>query len=272
MPAISNLHKCLLLLLFLAVAALHLSSSGGIRFGGEEDESSGFGGTGRMPAGGSGLGGTGLRPYLGDSGEVQIRFQPEAILIADQVADEDIRRLPPATTILPPVAVVTTPGFAAEKPAEVAITDAIQLQLNRDAVVYERILDSLEGYLPESASLFPQEPAAAPEDAVLVSPGEPAPEVAILTPEEPISAPAGFAGNNAGDSAPDPATLTWAALARYLAENSPAQDTGAREVSDERSAAQRPNRIRRPDLPPVQRGRLIQRPAILPPRVQPMRF
>ena len=108
---LSNLQKLLLALFLLAVAALNTGSSGGIRFGGDEDEGSGFGGTGRMPTGGSGLGGTGFKPFLGDAGEVRIRFEPNAVLIAEQVVEEEIRRIPEASEVLPPVAVVHRAGI-----------------------------------------------------------------------------------------------------------------------------------------------------------------
>jgi len=276
MPAISNPQKVLLALLFLAIVALNAGSSGGIRFGGDEEGGSGFGGTGRMPTGGSGLGGTGLKPFLGDSGEVRIQYEPEAILIADQIADEDIKRIPKATVVLPPAAVVTIPGFAAEKSAEIAITDAIQLQLQRDAVIYERIRESVEGYYPpEVDSLGSRILAPGPATEQSAAP-DPLNEMSVAAAAftQPTPAPAADESHDA-DSAPNPATLTWAELARYLASNDPVRATDGVTVAEATkvsAATQRPNRIRRPELPPVQRGRIIQRPAILPPRVQPLQF
>lgn len=266
MLAVSHLQRLLLLLLVI-LAVLHASSSGSFRRGGEDDEGSGFGGTGRAPTGGSGLGGTGLRPFLGDSGEVLIRVQPEAVSIADQLVDADIRRMPSATTILPPVAIVTTSEFASEKPAEVAITDSIQLQLNRDALVFDRIQDSIEGYLPEPGASPPQATPAAPEEIADVV------EIAVDVEAAPATEePDAVISGSTEDAGSDPARLTWAELATYLAENSQAQGADRPEEMEARSAMQRPNRIRRPELPPVQRGRVIPRPALLPPRVQPMRF
>ena len=274
----SNLQKSLLALLFLALAALNTGSSGGIRFGGEEDEGSGFGGTGRMPTGGSGLGGTGFKPFLGDTGEVQIRYEPNAVVISRQVVEEEIRRIPETETILPPVAVVSTSDFAAEHTAEVAITDSIQRRLQRDAVIYDRILESVEGYYPPETD-YSSQSNAAPE----LAPDEQSPETgrreesiafASATPAEP--APAAVSGEAvATEPAPDPARITWAELASFLAENSPApeaEEVHPTEVEAEPPSVQRPDRIRRPELPQVQRGRIIRRPAILPPRVQPMRF
>lgn len=271
---LSNFQKLALALFLLAVAALNTGSSGGIRFGGDEDEGSGFGGTGRAPAGGSGLGGTGLKPFLGNAGEVRIRFEPDAVVIAEQVVEEEVRRIPEASEVLPPVTVVTAPEFTAEHTAEIAITDSIQAQLQRDAVIYERILESVEGYYPpeiDRTSLRTSTPERAPERQLT----ETAPEDTAVEVAE-----AGLSGNTASDDVvagfePDPARITWAELAGYLVDNgvtTEADDALAPEAAENPAAAQRPDRIRRPELPQVQRGRVIQRPAILPPRVQPMRF
>lgn len=272
---LSNFQKLSLALFLLAVAALNTGSSGGIRFGGDEDEGSGFGGTGRAPTGGSGLGGTGFKPFLGDAGEVRIRFEPDAVVIAEQVVEEEIRRIPEASEVLPPVTVVTAPEFAAEHTAEIAITDSIQAQLQRDAVIYERILESVEGYYPpeiDRTSLRTSAPEQAPEQQLT----ETAPEDAAAE-----VAGAGLSENTASedvvaDFEPDPARITWAELAGYLVENGAFteadDDALAPAAAESPAAAQRPDRIRRPELPQVQRGRVIQRPAILPPRVQPMRF
>jgi len=266
---LSNFQKLSLALFLLAVAALNTGSSGGIRFGGDEDEGSGFGGTGRAPTGGSGLGGTGLRPFLGDAGEVRIRFEPNAVVIAEQVVEEEIRRIPEASEVLPPVTVVTAPEFAAEHTAEIAITDSIQAQLQRDAVIYERILESVEGYYPpeiDRTSLRTSAPEREPERQ-LTETGQ----------QDTAAADAAAAAQDAvvADFEPDPARITSAELASYLVENGAFTEAGdalAPEAAESPAAAQRPDRIRRPELPQVQRGRVIQRPAILPPRVQPMRF
>ena len=263
---LSNLQRLLLALFFLAIAALNTGSSGGIRFGGDEDDGSGFGGTGRTPTGGSGLGGTGLRPFLGDAGEVGIRFEPDAVVIAEQVVAEEIRRIPEASEVLPPVTVVTAPEFAAEHTAEIAITDSIQARLQRDAVIYERILESVEGYYPpeiDRTSSRTPTPKRAPERQLTETGPLDTADAAVEVAEAAVS-----------NAAPDPARITWAELARYLTENAAAKadETLSPETAENPAAAQRPNRIRRPELPQVQRGRVIQRPAILPPRVQPMRF
>lgn len=263
---LSNPQRLLLALFFLAVAALNTGSSGGVRFGGDEDDGSGFGGTGRVPTGGSGLGGTGLRPFLGDAGEVRIRFEPDAIVIAEQVVEEEIRRIPEASEVLPPVTVVTAPEFAAEHTAEIAITDSIQAQLRRDAVIYERILESVEGYYPpeiDRTSSRTPTPERAPERQLTGTGQQDTADAAVEVAEAAVA-----------DAGPDPTRITWAELARYLAENGAAKadETLSPETAENPAAVQRPNRIRRPELPQVQRGRVIQRPAILPPRVQPMRF
>ena len=276
MPTVSNPQKLLLPLFVLVVVALGANSSGGVRFGGDEDGGSGFGGTGRAPTGGSGLGGTGLKPLLGDAGEVRIRFEPDATVIAGQVAEEDIRRIPQASEVLPPVAVVTAPEFAAEHSAKVAITDSIQLQLQRDAVIYERILESVEGYYPpdiDRATLRPSAPERAAERKLTAAPPQ---DAAVEVVAAPAVAPAPTPGEAVvSDAMAGPARITWAELTGYLMENGAATEANealAPEAAENPDLARRPDRIRRPELPQVQRGRVIQRPAILPPRVQPMHF
>ncbi len=276
MPAVSRLNKILLALLLIALAVLHGASSGGFRFGGEEDEGSGFGGTGRAPVGGSGLGGTGFKPWLGDAGEVRVRPEPEAVPIAEQITERDIPEIPMVAEVQPPAAEVTTAAFAAKHPAEVSITDAIQTQLRRDAVIYQRIVESVEGYYPPEAEmrLAPPEVPAAPEpQGASLATAEPAlaEELAAATGENSASAP----GQAPADlPAPSADASSWAELIRFLAENQPpeaAEETMAvGKAIQESPALRRPDRIRRPDLPPVQRGRMVQRPILLPPRIQPL--
>ena len=263
----ANRNKLLLALLAVVAAALFAGSSGGLRFGGEEDEGTGFGGTGRAPIGGSGLGGTGFKPWLGDTGEVEIRYRPDAVVIAEQVAEADIPRMPAPEAVQPPPAIVSGPQFAAAHPAEVSITDSIQGQLQRDAVIYQRIVESVEGYYPpevERSAARVAPPVQAPVQAPVQvpQPASPANPETVTAAEETVEPP-------------EPAAASWAELVAYLAENQPAKAEPAIEsveVTAEPATVQRPNRIRRPDLPQVQRGRFVQRPAILPPRVQPMRF
>ena len=284
MPAVSNSQKLLSALLFLAIAALNTGSSGGVGFGGDEDGDSGFGGTGRTPTGGGGLGGTGLRPFIGDAGEVRVQFEPGAVAIAEQIPEEAIKRIPRASGILPPAAVVTAAEFAAQHPAEVSITDSIQRRLRRDAVIYERILESVEGYYPPGIERTPPR-MSAPETAPRPRADEKAPQAATMevaatapganAPGAPLAVDFIAADGEVSHSGAEPARITWAELASYLVENGTAGAVDAARatgIGENPAAVERPDRIRRPELPQVQRGRIIQRPAILPPRVQPMRF
>ncbi len=296
-----HLRKGLLAALCVAIAVLGAVSSGGFGTGGGDEEGgSGFGGTGRTPTGGSGLGGTGMRPFLGATGEVRIRFEPQAVPIADQVSENDIQRLPKAVAAPPPT-VVSALEFAAEHPAEIAITDSIQLQLRRDALIHQRISEDLEGYhLPAEKYIAPAAvDIAAPETSTVPvviaaaqnAPAAPPPAV------KPDFAPAG--GSTEGRTEPSgshpesPAAAadegpSWADLVQYFAEkgsepnSEPTPLTSSPEAAEsspefrsesnlEAAAVRRPQRIQRPELPPVQRGRIIRRPAILPPRIQPMR-
>ena len=272
MSALSRPQKLLFALFAVLAATLYAGSSGSLRFGGEEDEGSGFGGTGRAPVGGSGLGGTGYQPWLGDAGEVRIRVEPDAVLIAEQVTEDDIRRIPAPEKVQAPPAIVSAPEFAASHTAEVSITDSIQTRLQRDAVTYQRIVESVEGYYPPGPSRG-LSPAPAATSAAAHPPQNESPADAALTAKEPAEAttemPAG------AEAAPETATMTWNDLIGYLAENRQPEaesDIETVAVTAEPATAPRPSRIRRPDLPQAQRARIVQRPAILPPRVQPMRF
>ena len=276
MSALSRPQKLLFALFAVLAATLYAGSSGSLRFGGEEDEGSGFGGTGRAPVGGSGLGGTGYQPWLGDAGEVRIRVEPDAVLIAEQVTEADIRRIPAPEAVQAPPAIVSAPEFAASHTAEVSITDSIQTRLQRDAVTYQRIVESVEGYYPPSPSPG-LTPAPAATGAAAHPPQNESPADAALTAKEPSKEPAEATTEMpaGAEAAPETATMTWNDLIGYLAENRQPEvesDIETVAVTAEPATAPRPSRIRRPDLPQVQRARIVQRPAILPPRVQPMRF
>ena len=274
MSALSRPQKLLFALFAVLAATLYAGSSGSLRFGGEEDEGSGFGGTGRAPVGGSGLGGTGYQPWLGDAGEVRIRVEPDAVLIAEQVTEADIRRIPAPEAVQAPPAIVSAPEFAASHTAEVSITDSIQARLQRDAVTYQRIVESVEGYYPPDPGLDPAATGAAARPPQNESPADAAP-ITEGTAEVPAEVPAEMTAEMpaSAETAPETATMTWNDLIGYLAENRQPEvesDIETVAVTAEPATAPRPNRIRRPDLPQVQRARIVQRPAILPPRVQPM--
>ncbi len=296
MSSVSNLQRLLLVLLLLAIVALHSVSSGVIRFGGdEEDEGSGFGGTGMAPGGESGLGGTGFTPSLGANGAVRIRPAADAPAISEQILARDIQPIPDLGAPLPPPALVELSDFAAEHPAEIAITDQIQWRLQSEALTYQRIREELAlAYLPAESPVisFQFEPPA-PQPAPIPQPGVNAdigsrPTAATTVEPEPkanepmatLVSDAADADDTSREDTPTPAAgeISWSELASYLAANQPSSDSTAPrggendEAAAEELAVQRPDRVRRPELPQVQRGRLVRRPAILPPRVQPMRF
>lgn len=272
-PGAAKWQKLLPALLAVLAVLLYAGGSGGFRFGGEEDEGSGFGGTGALPEAlpGSGLGGTGFKPWLGDAGEVRIRPRADAVPIAERIVEADIPRMAAPEPVQPPPAIVSAPEFAASHPAEVSITDSIQTRLRHDAVIYQRVVESVEGYLPPAAghdSVRLVAPQPAPERPPEARPG---PATQSAAPD--ASAPAADAELPAAPA--KPAAESWAELIAHLAENQPAQAESAikaEEAAADPATVQRPQRLRRPDLPQVQRGRIVQRPPILPPRVQPMRF
>ncbi len=138
MAKLSNLQKWLLAWLLLVIAALQAGSSGIVRFGAGEEQGSGFGGTGMRPLFGH------FEGADGDAGieEVRISPEPNAVPVLGKLAEDAIRRLPEPLVVQPPVAIVTAPRLKSDDRAQLSITDFIEEQLQRDTVIYQRILES----------------------------------------------------------------------------------------------------------------------------------
>jgi len=240
------------LLLLLLFAMLQFSSSGIIR-GGDEDNGSGIGGTGRsLPSSGeSGIGGTGLKPFLGKSDNYEIEILHDPALREDAIA-RSVEFTPAVTDVQPKVATAIVVSRDSEKTMDsspIEIGEAIQ-----SAIVSEiHILEEIQAEL--AAQEFPSGLQANESD--LDSTAEIVDTVA-------------------------PKQITWDAVAALLRAG-PTENTGSnREGSGEMTNVSlsqedlarlaRPERIQRPELPPIQRVSPLQRTAILPPRVQPMRL
>ncbi len=250
----------------LVLLLLNFSSTGVVRHGGEEDEGSGIGGTGRMltpgsgfggtgraPTGGSGLGGTGFRPFLSvnDAQEVEINHS-----VADAgtalTASLDLQidaTIPVSVDPVESPIEVTAEQFITRDSGPINITESIQVAVNSNALAFEQLHEQLQAEVEAVAT--------SESEADLVSDSV----TDLVQAEEPA--------------------LTWSAVASYLAANMPERDESTElalnltdvdyeEADSER--ADRPEKIQRPVLPPIQRARPIQRAAILPPRVQPFRL
>jgi hypothetical protein len=269
-------HRNLWALLLVLLLSLLTYSSNGIIRGGDDDEGSGLGGTGRSlndfiePGAGSGLGGTGFRPYLGintnsDSKTAELVIITRPLLGADRDSDS---RLPTAIaashsgTQLPQAQDARRINSPVETPARVADPDTF----TRDSSAI-RIEESMQWELDQQAliletrqNLLTEKPPALDEAA----------KQAQLDANSVSGAVDTSAGTEQGD------TISWASLvqqlgddpgteAAILAENSDTQATTAETIL-------RPERIQRPALPPVQRIRPVQRAGLLPPRIRPLQL
>ncbi len=258
-----------LLLLF---ALLNFSSTGVVR-GGDDDDGSGIGGTGRMatPGSESGFGGTGFKPFLGvnESNELQIMRSPAQqntaitesldLVIAPQIP---VREAPVESLIA-----VTAESLVTRDSSAINITEAIQHTVDANAIYFQRLQRQIvASNVVDTAGI---DLSVSPELAnSIANAGQ------LIAEQAPYS---GRIDEVIQDR------LTWNAVANFLLQNidrnaaipSSELATNLPGVSVETDAAARlarPDRIQRPELPPVQRFRPIRRASILPPRVRPLRL
>lgn len=251
---------CLAMLLLLL---LNAASSGVSRTGGD-DSGSGIGGTGRTlsPGGGSGFGGTGLKPFLGlnETGGIEILISPtqSAHGIADSVEIEIDALLP--INIRP----IDSPVLVHE--------DAL---LSRDSGAID-ISEAIQRRIDENALALLAGPAAV-RRSVADAMTQPASDAAASLPDSSsgVSATTDSESSRGEESTRTTLQLSWTTLSEYMLANSNEGTTAIAPTEDEESAnpdsrSLRPERIQRPEIPPVQRYRPIQRAAILPPRIKPL--
>ncbi|GAB5500013.1 MAG: hypothetical protein PsegKO_23240 [Pseudohongiellaceae bacterium] len=265
-------------LLLAAFLALNVSSSGTT---GGDDTGSGIGGTGRMAEPGSGLGGTGLKPFLGfdantatgpeqQSRDIAIlppgtdrKLALTETLVLDIPAQRDIERAP-----LPsPAQVAATKSFTRDSSA-ISITEQIQREIDSNALYFNRLN---AGTSPGSAKTGTQRETPQPDsdkhDPVQQELLTVATETAdddkdLVAAEDNAATPASVDGS--------PESVSWTSLASYLAEQQPTAGNDTPEDSAQTPRLERPERVVRPELPPIQRVRPVQRAAVLPPRIKPL--
>jgi hypothetical protein len=243
----------------LCALLLNLGSNGNIRQGGD-DEGSGIGGTGRLPVPGSesGLGGTGLKPFLGshsDSSspdqallEVEVFYTTEARKLAltqslelDIPASREVEIAP----LESPFQIAAASSFTRDSSA-IDINEQIQRDLDSNALAFLQLRDQAADYQRSTDfnSANAQQPKAEADN------NEPSP------------------------SGPQETDLAWQAVASFFSQNVD-EDTDAVSSALEVDSGriERPERVQRPELPPMQRVRpSVQRAGILPPRVKPLRL
>lgn len=246
-----------LLLLLLAIILNTGSAGYWGRGGGDGDDGSGIGGTGRIPpsagsgSGDSGFGGTGLKPYLGRSTDqgmiIPLPATPENLRESAPVFDTAAFRpsLDPLLTSVPAPVVAARPTEAVVSSGPIAISTELQFDI-----------DSL-GLLLATAPIAEYRLSHADSQ-----------HMAVGSPPEMLDENQAAGGR-------------WAVLAQVAAEAETAlQAPGDRTTMADATVSAETNRLRevissriqRPALPPVQRIRPVERISVLPPRILPMRI
>jgi len=244
----------LLFLVTLAVAtgSLGIVRPGGNGGGGSEDGGSGFGGTGRSGEfGGSGPGGTGMpSPFitLDDSREETAPASEPVQAPVDPIESE------PALEIAVEMAVETT----AEPVAESAPV--------REALA-ERIIPAVNIIDEDPMELNPVDGSPTPAEQNLLNPA------VLPAPIQVVEAPVIEAAPVAPAETEPVEEMSAVQEAPQLVDNLPPIVESEADSTDRNIL---PERIQRPELPPFQRVRPIERPSIAAPPAmapaRPMRF
>ena len=246
----------LAILLFIATLIITTGSLGKVRSGGDGgDGGSGMGGTGKSGEfGGSGFGGTGgpspfftgldtTVPDSASSDEPGIVATPAVIVVQEQTPQtQESQRSPLQQDIMQ--AIESNP-LRAETTTEIA-----QGSNEAPAITPEPVLPPVQLVALPEAEVETQAKATEP------SPAPAQRQLAISAPESEQEAVQHYEE--------EPQQLAETITVKLETE------TAEEEVDRERDNL--PERIQRPEIPPFQRIRPVQRPALLPPRVQPMRI
>ncbi len=239
----------LAVLFFIATLLITAGSLGKVRNGGDGgDGGSGMGGTGKSGEfGGSGFGGTGgPSPFF-------TSFDTSTPDAASQDAQAD-------TTPAPAIAVQDVPPVQQEAPNS-ALQNEIIETIESNPMRAQTDIEIAQGSLETQAPLVvEEEPApvqlvALPEVEVEVKPEAEQPQLA-LTPVEAVRE--------------EPADIVEEAPQQLAETMAVKLETETEEEEASRARGDLPDRIQRPEIPPFQRIRPVQRPALLPPRIQPM--
>lgn len=246
----------LAVLLFIASFVVATGSFGKVGSGGGDDEGSGMGGTGRTGEfGGSGLGGTGaLSPLVTQneaSSESKIENQatpsPTSILaqspvidlridtrIPDRVKSEILQEL--NTNIEQRALQLSESTAESPQPAEESVEPSTIEPIQLVEATQQKTREVTPNQLAESMRDTELDTTEATQEVLEIAPVLIEPAVTV----EP----------------------------QQLAEGTPPEQENIVEAQ----RLEMPERIQRPDLPPIQRVRPVERISILPPRAQPMRI
>ena len=237
------------------------------------DEGSGVGGTGILELPGSGLGGSGMRPFLGFDQRI-----PSEVIVVREPA------LPRDTMMSTAIAAESGIERVLDKlePATQAVTQAVTQKITQAATPKMNEPDGrrIEGFLqPNLSSLITNGSAeSASSLSILESIENGTEQINVL-----LAISAGELGMPEAGIDKDeiePASVRWVDIANWLNATALAEQgktveqpaTVAKNTKDGVAIAEvtRATALRRPQLPPLQRARPLQRATILPPRVRPL--
>lgn len=232
------------------------------------DEGSGVGGTGILELPGSGLGGSGMRPFLG----FDQRIPSEVIVVREPALPRDT---------MMSTAIATESGIERVLDKLEPATQAVTQKITQAATPKMNEPDGrrIEGFLqPNLSSLITNGSAeSASSLSILESIENGTEQINAL-----LAISAGELGMPEAGIAKDeiePASVRWVDIANWLNATALAeqgktveQPTVAKNTKDGMAIAEvtRATALRRPQLPPLQRARPLQRATILPPRVRPL--
>lgn len=233
------------------------------------DEGSGVGGTGILELPGSGLGGSGMRPFLG----FDQRIPSEVIVVREPALPRDT---------MMSTAIATESGIERVLDKLEPATQAVTQKITKAATPKMNEPDGrrIEGFLqPNLSSLITNGSAESASSLSILESIENGTEqinalLAISAGE--LGMPE--AGINKDEI--EPASVRWVDIANWLNATALAEQgktveqpaTVAKNTKDGMAIAEvtRATALRRPQLPPLQRARPLQRATILPPRVRPL--
>lgn len=233
------------------------------------DEGSGVGGTGILELPGSGLGGSGMRPFLG----FDQRIPSEVIVVREPALPRDT---------MMSTAIATESGIERVLDKLEPATQAVTQKITKAATPKMNEPDGrrIEGFLqPNLSSLITNGSAeSASSLSILESIENGTEQINVL-----LAISAGELGMPEAGIDKDeiePASVRWVDIANWLNATALAEQgktveqpaTVAKNTKDGMAIAEvtRATALRRPQLPPLQRARPLQRATILPPRVRPL--
>lgn len=233
------------------------------------DEGSGVGGTGILELPGSGLGGSGMRPFLG----FDQRIPSEVIVVREPALPRDT---------MMSTAIATESGIERVLDKLEPATQAVTQKITQAATpkMNEPVGRRIEGFLqPNLSSLITNGSAESASSLSILE--------SIENGTEQINALLAISAGELGmpeagieKDEIEPASVRWVDIANWLNATALAEQgktveqpaTVAKNTKDGVAIAEvtRATALRRPQLPPLQRARPLQRATILPPRVRPL--